>query len=524
MKNNRFILFLIFTMAIIMPKSADALTQEEMYANLDKLPFTTIDGKKYLETKIVDPDVLLENGECTFTEEDYEENYIPENYPEEYTLEEWLEMRQNDCIQEFYPNVITTYLTAIGYSVEDYNYYITVDNENPNKNNVKFFHLYDESVSYDVTVSYLENPEQKEIKKASQTAKKLEDEYSLFGLTIMNSIYHYGVLGKSAYTNDTIFRRFSEFKNVIETTKGYRFVPNIVAAGGAPYYSRHYIQVGIFKDDVMYATKKVTLKEYTIMYVDKDEEGTIFERAERRINEYFNNTAEVVVDGSQSWTNSGEEFDSIVNENLKTKDKTYEGHVAFVKLGNAEAVTVIVEVPKENLDKVTISSTDLESGVNVKTESYDVPIDAQVKAKDVKDKKQIKDAFRKENLVVDAAYDISLTKSLDGKLVNKIERGIEVYLPVSEKYKVGEKTKVYYISDTDNKKETYQGEVVTINNNNYVKFVTNHFSTYALASNAIENPETLDNITNNILTAVLSLIILCSITIYIIKTRRTRAY
>ena len=75
-----------------------------------------------------------------------------------------------------------------------------------------------------------------------------------------------------------------------------------------------------------------------------------------------------------------------------------------------------------------------------------------------------------------------------------------------------------YIED----KEVYDGEVVKVDGKNYVKFITNHFSTYVLASEAIENPQTLDEISNSILITCVSLLGLFGSVCFLIKKSKVK--
>lgn len=522
-------IFIIIVILLFFSVNVKAITQEELYQKLDKLPFKIVDGKRYIEVNAVDPDKVIGDS-CTFTEEDYNEEYL-KNYDEtagipKISFEDWNIDRVAMCKSEYYSSYVSTYLSGIGYGQQTYEYGVTAKDVDGKASKTLFeFGATDNEddgyASYEVEVSYIAEYDENEYQKAAAVANKLEEVYSIFGLNIINSIYHYGLNSRSAYASENILPRYSDLKELIENNPEYKFIPSIMGAGGAPYYGRYYLQVGLFKNDVMYAVQNVTFDEYSIMYVDKDETGTIFEKAEKRLKEYFNNKVDVVVDGTDSWINEGEEFDQIVNNNLGTTNVTYKGHVAKILIGeDIETYFVIVEIPKDKLDKAVVKSFDVETGVNVETESYDVPLDVKLNAKDVKEEKFVKDALNKKNLKVDLAYDLTLSKSHDNTFINTIENGIEVYIPVSNDYKVGDKEKVYYIKEDTAETEVFDGEVVSINDKTYIKFITTHFSTYALASNVIENPNTLDNIGISFITMFISLVGIISGLIYVKKNSK----
>ena len=66
-----------------------------------------------------------------------------------------------------------------------------------------------------------------------------------------------------------------------------------------------------------------------------------------------------------------------------------------------------------------------------------------------------------------------------------------------------------HITDEDEKGEEFTGEVVEVDGKNYVKFMTYHFSTYAVVSDSsiINNPNTGDNIYLSIGLFIISLVI-----------------
>ena len=206
---------------------------------------------------------------------------------------------------------------------------------------------------------------------------------------------------------------------------------------------------------------------------------------------------------------------------LETEDLDFTGYYSEIYINDSGLNFVVVEVPGKYLDKLYVEAYDSNTGVNIKTDSYDVFVDVRVKAKDVKDDKKIKDRFAKNNLIIESAYDLSLTKSFGGTFINVIDKGIEGYFPVSESYKTGSKHKIYYVSDNSYKEEEFEGVVVEVEGKNYVKFITNHFSTYVLASSEVDNPQTSDGITNNIILGIISLFGLLG-SIILLKNSKTR--
>ncbi len=526
MKKKNFILFMLVMITMITPNFVSALTEEEVLAKLENLPFEEVDGKKYFKTKIVNPDIIIEN-ECLFTTDDYNDRYDTEDG---MSSDEWILEQTNMCLGMYYNDMMKLYLKYLGYDATDL--YLNFDIENPNKNKATIDYYYDtengtEHMEIDVEISYLTDVNMKEVEKAKKILSNFKKEDRLYGLQLVNLTYHYGNLEEADYKKDAIFARYSNFKKIMEQYPEYQYVSNGGRGGGDPITRHRVIQAGMFKDGVMYGIKQLDHYEERILFVDKDSTGNLKEKVETRLNEYFNNKVEIEVEIENGYTADdelGSEWvDNYVNNFLGTEGIDATGYYSTITINDKELFFVVVEVPKEYVEDLYVEAHDSKTGVNVKTDSYDVPLDVRVKANDVKDNKKIKDRFDKENLVVKSAYDMSLTKSFDGTFVNKIDKGIEVYFPVDEKYKVGDKHKVYYVSETSEDKEVYDGEVVKVDGKNYVKFITNHFSTYVLASEAIENPQTLDGISNNIIISVISFIGLCGTIYFLIRNNKSKS-
>lgn len=313
----------------------------------------------------------------------------------------------------------------------------------------------------------------------------------------------------------------------------YKFVSNGGRGGEDDLVRERYIQAGMFKDGIMYGIKQVIHHENQILFVDKNASGNINEKIESRLNKYFNNKVDVSVEIDDTFSIediyatddiSGREwFNNFVNEMLGTNGLEFTAYYANIKINNIEMGFVVTEVPSKYVDNLYVEAYDTKSGVSIKTDSYDVPIDAMVSAKDIKDNEKITSNFESDKQTIESAYDISLVKYYDGSLIHKIDKGIEVYLPLNGEYNKNLNYKVYYVSST-NEKEEYDAEIVTINGKNYAKFVTNHFSSYVLTSESksnlvVENPQTFDNAFENVIMIIISFIGLCG-TIYLIQRNK----
>ena len=113
--------------------------------------------------------------------------------------------------------------------------------------------------------------------------------------------------------------------------------------------------------------------------------------------------------------------------------------------------------------------------------------------RDVINNDLVKKASEKSDINFVNAYDINLLKTSNGGYVTKIEDGVVVYMPLSGSYKENDKVDVYYIKD-DGTLEKLEGSAVLVGDDLFVKFITNHFSTYAVGNEIIKNPNTIDNV------------------------------
>ena len=190
-----------------------------------------------------------------------------------------------------------------------------------------------------------------------------------------------------------------------------------------------------------------------------------------------------------------------LNKTLGTKDVKYKAYFTMGLLNDVEVQILIVEVDSKLLDKFEVRAKHKNTGVHVHTNSYEVPIDATLDVTDKKDK--VKDVFSGKYQLIDA-FDINVVKTATGGFVKTIEDGILVYIPINNR-KVGEKLKVYHVTDDNKRGEEFTGEVVEYEGRHYVKFKTTHFSTYAIveALDTVTNPNTSDNI----LFALISLVV-----------------
>lgn len=134
-----------------------------------------------------------------------------------------------------------------------------------------------------------------------------------------------------------------------------------------------------------------------------------------------------------------------------------------------------------------------------------------VEAEDITENHK-KDGFMK-------AYDINLFSNIKDEYIKKIKDGIIVRIPMEDDFDKDFAT-IYHIKDDGTKGDKYNAKIEKIDGKKYAVFTTNHFSTYAIEevkNEKIENPNTSDNVINDIVVLLLSVFSLSGLGIYLRK-------
>lgn len=481
-----FILCLLFV-----PCTVFARTEEEAREYLESVPvIENEDGSCLFELETIPLDILVGNT-CNYSREELLEKF----YDRDELTEEEIEIRIKDYLDGCAYSLTYYSIEKKGRELfddssvllrseflDDYskiNLAIDYDNE---------FGTGAGTVEKTCNIKYADYDE-KVLKEARKVTKKIKNDYVMYGFDTFNSFYHYGMIFDNDFYNPNLsLYRFPELKNILIDNPEFDYNVVTMGGGGTPTYVGLGGGIEIYKDGILYANKEVNFGYNTVLPVDKDLPGTVFEKAENRLNEFFKGKVEVKLDVENANVLDDEYANMDINKTLGTKDVEYRGHFTTGMLGDVEFQILIVEVDSKLLDKFEVRAKHKNTGVHVHTNSYEVPIDATL---DVTDKKEkVKDLFSGKYKLVDA-FDINVVKTATGGFVKTIEDGILVYIPIHN-HKVGEKLKVYHITDDNKKGEEFTGEVVEYEGNHYVKFKTTHFSTYAVVDTI--NPDTSDNI------------------------------
>ena len=237
------------------------------------------------------------------------------------------------------------------------------------------------------------NPDNQILENTKSIVSELKDDYIITNLHMLNMEYYYGSIPEAfeVYSvdldNDSILYRYADLKKVIEGHPEYKY--RIVSVGGAgdEYLSNSPSMITLYYNNILYAAKRVNLFEYKILYVDKNEEGTLIEKAKRLIDNYFKGDVDVEIvpdmqcpldlehydgydeyyDGNGEvecplekvpWINTNDEFfNERVNADLGTNENyTWQG--VFIYKDNQELINLLItEVDSEYMDNGTVEST-----------------------------------------------------------------------------------------------------------------------------------------------------------------------
>ena len=505
MKKLKYLLFVLAFSLIFIPGNVLAKTKEEAEEELNRLAIENQDGTCTWDIKMMDPQVLIDNT-C-----DYNLQSIIKDNPWVGNLEK--EEQENilkDFISGCRGSSIFSVVEVASRKVGNSNWTVGPDLskyqdangmynlENIDLDNLTLVNYYDTISEYGYPtlvrvertckVNVVET-DNSLVKSANKIMKKLDGSHAIYSLNSFNSVYHYGpIFQNNRIASDMILYKFPDFKEALMDNPEFEYEIAWEGGGGTPTETGCSGYVLAYKDGIPYGMKNVNFTIDNRLYVDESLEGTPLEKAEARLEEFFNNSLDI-------------EFDTSVYET----DYEVDGNVGIftnVILGNYTSPIFIMEVDKKYLDKFEVKAHHKKYNVNVITNSYDVPLDATLEVEDVMNKITLDtDEYK-----VLGAYDIDVVKTGTGSYVRTVENGIDVFIPISNR-KVGEKLKVFHVSD-DGKDEEFEGEVVEVDGLQYVKFRTTHFSTYAVAdaSNSIINPETSDTIAGAIILVLVGLL------------------
>ena len=138
------------------------------------------DGKFYLQTNIVDPDIII-GDQCLFTIKDYNDDLMHGDV----SFEDWFKEYTSDCKSYFYADILNIYFKHLGF--EENPIYFNYNNPQKDKGFIN-----ENGIEYEINISYLDNYDQKEFKKANNIFNGFDKKEDIYGLNLINLVYHYG--------------------------------------------------------------------------------------------------------------------------------------------------------------------------------------------------------------------------------------------------------------------------------------------------------------------------------------------
>ena len=379
------------------------------------------------------------------------------------------------------------------------------------------------------------------VEKADTLVSSFEDEYSIEDISLLNLFYNYGSLSGFGEMDDysSLLYNFQDLKKTMLENKDFDYKVFLHQNMTRPGVSELHVYLLLTKDGKVYGIKKTVLSEKFFFRVDKDAEGTLTEKVENRIKKYYGDNVKFYLksaplyyydqptytdyDGevsnvSQYYLYLEKDNDAIntfYNEYCNGQDGDFcvnpftkvSGH--FSRVGDVvyrpyQALNVI-EVDGSKINDLEVFSIDESTGVEITTDSYDVPLDTLLQTEDESDNEKIINLLKNYNFQIYKAYNIDMygMKNGSNSKIKNIDKGVYVYIPVTD-YNEGDDVIIRHINDDGTLGDEFVGKVVKKDGKLYARFMTNHFSTYAIVQDNTTNPDTGDNIISYVLMFILS--------------------
>lgn len=275
--------------------------------------------------------------------------------------------------------------------------------------------------------------------------------------------------------------------------------------------------LNLLYDNIIYSTVKIAgVKQNNVLYVPdetKDTTEAYISAALDRIKKYIPK-ADVKIEYAGQ-IDKTEEYGALKLEEIVDVSKTMDEYYK-VTIGKKEYYYFIAK-DSSKMRKPVMNTIDVKTDISIKTEASEVPLDSKINTIVIDAKSdEYKEFLKQVNVSNGLVVDLKLFSESINKNISNLENGIfKVYVPLNKELKDLELT-AYYIKD-DGEIEKHK---VTIEDN-YLVFETNHFSTYIIGGNKIENPATLDNIGKIIVVNSLSFIALIGVLFYKKKIKIT---
>lgn len=353
------------------------------------------------------------------------------------------------------------------------------------------FYKYEEKHTVDVEYKYTEKPQikQKVLEYVNRAAEK--DSFELRDLEIINYwLYGYDENDRIGVRNQTSMANYSsEFRGFLNYSNISAQFDEPRAGANTELFNTYRSPIAFCYDGIYYGgNAAISMIIKSIIYVPNDVEDTpemLLQAAQKRINDYLKTDTAVVLNYGGLFSEADQHTSASEHEEFLNISGVEHYFVANV---NGEEHKLLIIPNSEKMYTPTYKTIDLDTNVEINTDSSSVPLDTLVqvdKIEDGKDFEKIKDILRFHNT---DSFDLKLHSFSGNRYIEKLDNGnFRVRIPIKEELK-GKKLSVYYIDD-NGKKHEHEVKI----EGDYACFDTNHFSIYTLADT--ESVIT-DNVTN----------------------------
>lgn len=268
--------------------------------------------------------------------------------------------------------------------------------------------------------------------------------------------------------------------------------------------------LNLLYDNIIYSTVKIAgVKQNNVLYVPdetKDTTEAYINAALERIKKYIPK-AEVKIEYAGQ-IDKTEEYGVLDLEEIVDVSKTLDEYYK-VTIGEEEYYYFIAK-DSSKMRKPMMNTVDVDTDISIKTEASEVPLDSKINTIVIDAKSdEYKEFLKKVNINNGLVVDLKLFSDSINKNISKLEDGVfKVYIPLNDELRKLDLI-AYYVKDNG---EIEKHDVKI--EGDYLVFETDHFSTYVIGGNKLENPATLDNVSTWIITTGVSLLGLAGAVLY----------
>lgn len=328
-------------------------------------------------------------------------------------------------------------------------------------------------------------------------------------LETINYKYAFPSFGEWIDSINAIINYSSEFQNKI----GYMNIGTKLdtrAGWDDQFTSGCFGFLNLLFDGVIYSYVDVTgVKQNNVLYVPDETENTreaYIKAALDRVNKYIPK-ANVKIEYAGQIADIND-FGVLSLKDIVDVNKTL-GEYYKVTIGEEEYYYFIAK-DSSKMRTPVMNTVDALTDISIKTDSSEVPLDSKINTVVIDAKSdEYKEFLKKANINNGLVVDLKLFSDSINKNISKLENGVfKVYVPLNDELRKLDLT-AYYVKDNG---EIEKHDVKI--EGDYLVFETDHFSTYVIGGNKLENPATLDNVSTWIITTGVSLLVFAGAVLY----------